>query len=104
MNAPLSASEKRPLVTCLCLTKNRRNWLPKAIDCYQSQTYENREMLVVASGVDVADIIAAANDSSIRLLETDPALRAGRSDAMRDRRRSRGFTATAPGRRECHGG
>jgi glycosyltransferase involved in cell wall biosynthesis len=52
------------------LTKNRRNWLPKAIASYQAQTYSNREMLVVASGVDVADIIAAANDSSIRLLET----------------------------------
>jgi glycosyltransferase involved in cell wall biosynthesis len=50
------------------LTANRREWLPKAIDCYKKQTYKNREMLVVASGSDVTDIVAAAEDPSIRLL------------------------------------
>lgn len=37
-----------PLVTCLCLTRNRREWLPKAIACYQQQTYANKELLIVA--------------------------------------------------------
>lgn len=38
-----------PLVTCLCLTKDRREWLPKAIECFLRQTYENRELLIVAN-------------------------------------------------------
>ena len=37
-----------PLVTCLCLTRNRREWVPKSIACFMAQTYPNRELLIVA--------------------------------------------------------
>ena len=37
-----------PLITCLCLTRSRREWLPKAIACFQAQTHEPRELLIVA--------------------------------------------------------
>lgn len=37
-----------PLVTALCLTKDRREWLPKAIDCFLLQTYPSKELLIVA--------------------------------------------------------
>lgn len=37
-----------PLVTCLCLTRNRREWLKKAIACFDAQSYENRELLIIA--------------------------------------------------------
>jgi glycosyltransferase involved in cell wall biosynthesis len=47
-----------PLVTCLCLTRNRREWLPRAIACFQAQTYEPRELLIVADGDDVRDLVA----------------------------------------------
>src|SRR3954465_8432998 len=47
-----------PLVTCLCLTRNRREWLPRAIACFQAQTYERRELLIVADGDDVRDLVA----------------------------------------------
>lgn len=43
-----------PLVTCLCLTKNRREWLPTAIECFERQTYPHRELLIVADSM--ADI------------------------------------------------
>lgn len=35
-------------VTCLCLTRNRREWLPEAIACYEAQTYQDIELLIVA--------------------------------------------------------
>jgi glycosyltransferase involved in cell wall biosynthesis len=56
-----------PLVTCLCLTKNRREWLPIAIDCFRRQTYENRELLVVADGVFIFDLVP--EDPRITVLE-----------------------------------
>lgn len=56
-----------PLVTCLCITKDRRQWLPKAIECFQSQTYTNKELLIVADGEDVKDLVPA--DARIRLLQ-----------------------------------
>lgn len=38
-----------PLVTCLCLTtKNRHNWLPRAVRCFREQDYPNKELLIVA--------------------------------------------------------
>ena len=48
-----------PLVTCMMLTRNRREWLPRAIACYQAQTYANRELLIVMDGEDTRDAIPA---------------------------------------------
>lgn len=37
-----------PLVSCLCLTFNgRKEWLEKSIACFQAQTYENLEWILV---------------------------------------------------------
>jgi len=58
------------LVTCLCLTRNRRNWLPQAIACFESQTYPDRELLIVADGDDVSDLVP--QDPRIRLIVTGP--------------------------------
>lgn len=44
-------------VTCLCLTRNRRQWLPKAIQCFQQQTYPRLELLILADGEDVRDLV-----------------------------------------------
>jgi glycosyltransferase involved in cell wall biosynthesis len=69
--------ESNPLVTCLCLTRNRREWLPKAIACFQLQTYANRELLIVADGEEVADLIPE-NDARIRLVYAWSGLSVGR--------------------------
>lgn len=55
-----------PLVTCWCATRNRRAWLPAAIRCFQEQDYPNRELLIVADGEDVRDLIPQ-DDRRIRL-------------------------------------
>lgn len=54
------------IVTCLCITKNRRQWLPRAIAYYQAQSYPRRELLIVADGESVVDLIP--HDPSIRLI------------------------------------
>jgi glycosyltransferase involved in cell wall biosynthesis len=53
-------------VTCLCLTRNRRTWLPKAIECFLSQTYRRTELLILADGEDVQDLVP--DDERIRLI------------------------------------
>lgn len=58
----------QPLVTCICLTRNRREWLPSAIDCFRSQSYANRELLIVLDGDDdYSDIVPA--EPMIRLIK-----------------------------------
>lgn len=69
MKRPRYARGSR-FVTALCLTRNRREWLPKAIKCYQQQTYPNRELLIVADGEDVRDLVPP-DDKSIRLIHVE---------------------------------
>lgn len=56
-----------PLVTCFMPTRNRREWLPFAIECFELQTYANRELVIVADGQDVRDLIPK-EDSRITLV------------------------------------
>ncbi len=46
-----------PLVTALCLTRNRREWMPQAIRGFQGQDYPEKEMLILADGEDVSDLV-----------------------------------------------
>jgi glycosyltransferase involved in cell wall biosynthesis len=55
-----------PLVTALCLTRNRREWLPKSIACFLSQSYENSELLILSDGDDVFDLLPL--DERIQLI------------------------------------
>jgi len=56
-------------VTCLCLTKDRRQWLPLAIECFRRQTYRNAELLILADGDDVRDLVP--DDPRIRLIHLE---------------------------------
>lgn len=56
-------------MTCLCLTRNRRVWLPQAIQCFREQTYQRRELLILADGEDVRDLVP--DDNRVRLLHLD---------------------------------
>jgi glycosyltransferase involved in cell wall biosynthesis len=56
-------------ITCLCLTRNRREWLPKAITGYLAQTVQPRELLILADGEDVRDIVPERED--IRLIHVE---------------------------------
>ncbi len=59
----------------MCLTRNRREWLPKAIAAFQAQTYPNRELLILADGEDVRDLIPS--DPTIRIVHIDEGFRVG---------------------------
>jgi glycosyltransferase involved in cell wall biosynthesis len=49
-------ANKKPLISCLCITNNRVFFLQKAIKFFQSQTYENRELLIVCLDTDLVTI------------------------------------------------
>lgn len=56
-------------VTCLCLTRNRREWLPEAISCFQAQTYPDKELLIVADAEsDIEGLLPP--DAQIRVIVT----------------------------------
>lgn len=48
----------KPLVSCIMPTWNRRQFIPAAIDCFQKQTYPNRELVIVDDSDDpVKDLV-----------------------------------------------
>jgi len=49
--------------------------LPQAIQCYRAQTYLDRELLIVADGEDVSNLIP--DDASIRLIHLERRLKTG---------------------------
>jgi glycosyltransferase involved in cell wall biosynthesis len=64
--------------TCLCLTRNRPQWLLKAVQCFLSQTYPSRELLILADGQDVSELaereingIRPASALSIRYVQIE---------------------------------
>ena len=57
-----------PLVSCIMPTKNRREFVPKAIEYFLRQTYPNKELLVMSDGGNwVRDLVDDV--PSVRLLE-----------------------------------
>lgn len=62
-------------MTCLCLTRNRRHWLPQAIRCFLDQTYPHRELLILSDGDDVRDLVPA--DERIRHIHLEGASNIG---------------------------
>jgi glycosyltransferase involved in cell wall biosynthesis len=48
------------LVSCICPTRNRRDFLPGAIACFLAQDWPDRELVIVDDGISVADLIPAA--------------------------------------------
>lgn len=59
--------QTNPLVTCVCPTRNHRAFLSRAIACFLAQTYEHRELMIIADGEEgVADLVPA--DPRIRLM------------------------------------
>jgi glycosyltransferase involved in cell wall biosynthesis len=69
-----------PLVSCIMPTANRREFVPRAIRCFQAQDYTNRELLVIDDGSDsVVNLIP--DDERIRYvqLDTHPSLGAKRN-------------------------
>lgn len=53
------------LVSCILPTKNRAAFIPFAIQCYQSQTYPTKELVILDNG----------NDGTETLIPNDPTIR-----------------------------
>lgn len=43
----------RPLVSCLCVTRGKPERLRRAIQCFESQTYDNRELVLICEDDDL---------------------------------------------------
>jgi glycosyltransferase involved in cell wall biosynthesis len=42
--------EEEPLISCVCVTKNRFELIKKSIECYINQTYINKNLFIVSQG------------------------------------------------------
>ena len=54
----------KPLVTALCVTRDRPDWLNNAVRCFKLQTFTDSELLIVADGAPVK----VENDPRIRVV------------------------------------
>lgn len=61
----------QPLVSCLCITKNKLSILIKAIHCYQAQSYKNKELIILKSGHDeeISSFMKKLSDKSITYIQ-----------------------------------
>jgi mannosyltransferase OCH1-like enzyme len=70
-----------PLISCLCVTRNRVAMLRRAVSCFLKQTYQPRELVVLYEADDPAtrDYLATLSEPSIRPVEVpaSPRLRLG---------------------------
>jgi len=72
----MPVTETRPLVSCIMPTYNRRAWIRRSIDCFLSQDYSERELVIVDDGSDaVGDLVPA--DPRIRYHRLDRKLSIG---------------------------
>jgi glycosyltransferase involved in cell wall biosynthesis len=60
--------DEQPLISCLCVTRRRPQHLARAIRCFQSQTYANKELVIVHPDADepTKDCIAGFRDERIK--------------------------------------
>ena len=66
MTEPFSTREY-PLISCIMATRDRQEFIPGAIRCFQAQTYPNLELVVVDHGSDGTDeIVRCVGDERIR--------------------------------------
>ncbi len=55
-----------PLISCLCVTKNRVPLLKRAIRCFEAQTYPNKELIVVGQFSDKSTLDLMINDKRFK--------------------------------------
>jgi glycosyltransferase involved in cell wall biosynthesis len=63
-----------PLVSCICLTNNRPGLLKRSIDCFNGQTYPNRELVLVFRNDDIPTkeyLLSNAGNKAIKCVEVD---------------------------------
>ncbi|MFT7660589.1 MAG: hypothetical protein ACI89S_001705 [Gammaproteobacteria bacterium] len=72
---------QQPLISCLCVTRNRVPQLPRAISCFQAQSYPVKELMVVCEADDSAtiDYLGGLDDDEIKhhIVPIEPKLNLG---------------------------
>jgi glycosyltransferase involved in cell wall biosynthesis len=61
-----------PLISCICITKNKPAVLKRSIDCFKAQSYENKELIVVYESDDALtkeSVAEYSGQTSIRFIE-----------------------------------
>jgi glycosyltransferase involved in cell wall biosynthesis len=66
-----TSSENQPLISCLCVTRNKVQQLNRAIDCFFAQTYPNKELVIVYedNDRDTQDFLAGIESDQVRKVE-----------------------------------
>jgi glycosyltransferase involved in cell wall biosynthesis len=62
------AMNQRPLVSCICITKNEPRLLSRAIECFRYQTYPNTELIILAEDSEshVKEMLGPDKDDRIK--------------------------------------
>lgn len=69
----MSASDDRPLVSCLMVTADRPHLMRRSVRCFQRQTYPHRELVVVDDGkTDLTPLLNDLPDEQITDVRLDP--------------------------------
>lgn len=70
-----------PLISCLCVTRNKVELISRAIDCFLAQTYPNKELIIIYEDNDnnIKNFLSKVTETTIRCYEvsTNPKLSLG---------------------------
>lgn len=63
--------KKAPLISCLCVTRNKVHLIRRSIDCFRSQTYPNKQLIIVYEDNDneIREFLSEIRDESIKVFE-----------------------------------
>jgi glycosyltransferase involved in cell wall biosynthesis len=82
-------------ISCVMPTQNRRQFIGAAIDSWQKQTYENRELIILDDGEDsIEDVIEKIDDKRIGYYRLDYRVTTGKKRNL--------VNAIASGKWICH--
>jgi len=62
---------EKPLISCLCVTHNKLNFLQRVIRCFKAQTYTNKELVIVyeSDNFSVQEFSKSCDDTSVTFYE-----------------------------------
>lgn len=71
-SAESSTEIKQPKVSCLTVTANRKHLMRRAIRCFQNQTYNNKELVIIDDGKeDLSDILEPLPEEEVNYVKLE---------------------------------
>jgi glycosyltransferase involved in cell wall biosynthesis len=67
----MNSSDIFPLISCLCVTRNKVEFLSRSISCFESQTYPHKELIIVYESDDLntRQLLHSVNSEKIKPIE-----------------------------------